>query len=117
MFSVLEELNRRPGVAGSLLATADGIVVASRLGPGLDEDAAAALVSAVLATANRAFRRVADRGLSRFVMTATRLKLIVQDVGDAYLVVATDRHLDLERGLLDVEAAAMALKKLGSLTA
>ncbi len=117
MISVLEELNRRPGVAGSLLATSDGIVVASRLGSDLDEDAAAALVSAVVSTARRAFRRVADHGISRFVLSATRLKLIVQDVGDAYLVVATDRHLDLERGLLDVEAAAMSLKKLGRLTA
>ncbi len=117
MLSVLEELNRRPGVAGSMLATSDGIVVVSCLGPDLNEDAAAALVSAVVSTTRRAFQRVADQGISRFVLTATRLKLIVQDVGDAYLVVATDRHLDLERGLLDVEAAAMSLKKLGRLTA
>lgn len=116
MISVLEQLNERPGVAGSLLATADGIVVASRLGPGLDEEAAAAIVSAVVGAARRGFRRAADGGVARFTLTATRLKLIVQDVGDAYLVVATDRHVDLERGLLDVEAAAHALRKLGRLT-
>jgi predicted regulator of Ras-like GTPase activity (Roadblock/LC7/MglB family) len=115
MLSVLEELNRRPGVAGSLLATEDGMVVASRFRPGLDADAASALVATAVREMRRAFRRVGDRRLSRLVLVATRLKLIVQDVGEAYLVVATDRHLDLERGLLDIEAAAMSLNKLGRL--
>jgi predicted regulator of Ras-like GTPase activity (Roadblock/LC7/MglB family) len=113
---VLADLNERPGVAGSLLATADGMVIASRLRPEWDRDAAAAIVSSVLMAARRAFRRLADRPLSRFVLTSTRLKLVVQDVGDLYLVVATDRHLDLERGLLDVEAAAATLRKLGRLS-
>ena len=44
MREVLEKLGAYPGIVGSLVATTDGMVVASHLN-GMDEDAAAALVS------------------------------------------------------------------------
>jgi len=115
MHKVLDALQGRPGVTGALVATADGIVVASRLREGWDQDAAAALVSSLLRVARGMFRRADDGALRRFTLVATRGKIVVRDVGDAYLVVTVDRHIDLDRGLLDVEAAAATLGRLGRL--
>ncbi len=116
MIEVLDELNSLPGISGSLVATPDGIVVASRLRGSLDPDTAAALVSSLLAGAQSVVRQCGDGGMSRLVMVATRGKVIVTDLGNAYLVVVTDRHIDLDQGLLDIESAAKTLRKLGQIT-
>jgi len=113
MHEVLDELNSRPGVLGSLVATEDGIVVASRLGTTLDEDATAAMVSSVLAAGRAATASTGE--MNRLVLVATRGKLIVTALGNAWLVVLTDRHIDFDQGLLDIEGAANSLRRLGRL--
>ncbi len=116
MIEVLDELNTRAGITGSLIATPDGIVVASRLRGILDPDTAAALISSLLAGAQAVVQQCGDRPMSRLVMVATRGKVIVTDLGNAYLVVVTDRHINLDQGLLEIESAAQSLRKLGRIS-
>jgi len=115
MHEVLEQLNTTPGVRGSLVATPDGMVVASRLGGALDPETAAALTSTLLAGAHEVAKRCGGSEMSRFVLVSTRGKVIMLDLGNSYLVVVTERHVDLNQGLIEIESAAKALRKLGRL--
>ena len=51
MVSILEELNKEIGIIGSIVVTPDGMVVASALGPDLDDETVAALASNATAIA------------------------------------------------------------------
>jgi predicted regulator of Ras-like GTPase activity (Roadblock/LC7/MglB family) len=115
MREVLDELNTRPGIRGSLVATPDGMVVASCLQGTFDPETAAALTSALLGGAHEVARHCGGRSMSRFVLVSTRGKVIMVDLGNAYLVVVTDRHIDLKDGLIEIESAAQTLRKLGRL--
>jgi hypothetical protein len=115
MHEVLDDLNTRPGIRGSLVATPDGMVVASRLEGTLDPEMAAALTSTLLSGAHEVAERCKGSEMSRFVLVATRGKVIMVDLGNAYLVVVTDRHIDLSQGLIEIESAAKTLRKLGRL--
>jgi predicted regulator of Ras-like GTPase activity (Roadblock/LC7/MglB family) len=115
MFELLDELNSRPGVRGSLVATPDGMVVASRLQGTFDPETAAALTSALLGGANEVGRHCGGESMKKFVLVSTRGKVIMIDLGNAYLVVVTDRHIDLKDGLIEIESAAKGLRKMGRL--
>jgi uncharacterized protein len=115
MREVLDELNTRPGILGSLVATPDGMVVASRLGDAFDPETAAALTSTLLAGAHEVGHQCGNQAMTRFVLVSTRGKVIMVDLGNAYLVVVTDRHIDLNQGLIEIESTAQALRKLGRL--
>jgi predicted regulator of Ras-like GTPase activity (Roadblock/LC7/MglB family) len=115
MLEVLDGLNSRPGIRGSLVATPDGMVVASRLQGTFDPEMAAALTSALLAGANEIGRHCGGQEMNRFVLVSTRGKVIMVDLGNAYLVVVTDRHIDLKGSLIEIESAAKSLRKLGRL--
>jgi predicted regulator of Ras-like GTPase activity (Roadblock/LC7/MglB family) len=115
MREVLEDLNTRPGIRGSLVATPDGMVVASKLEGTLDPEIAAALTSTLLAGAHEVAEKCGGAEMTRFVLVSTRGKVIMLDLGNAYLVVVTDRHIDLKEGLIEIESAAKTLRKLGRL--
>ena len=116
MIEVLDRINEYPGIIGSLVATTDGIVVASRLQNGIDEDAAAALVSSLLTSTVALLRDCGEPRLEQLVLRATRGKILVFDLDNAYLVVVTDQHLDLEQGLLEIRSAAEQLTRLGHIS-
>lgn len=113
MNEVLDGLCERPGILGALVATTDGMVVTSRMGDGLDEDAAAALVSSLLQGTGRLLRDCGGPRMERMVLRASRGKIVISDLQNAYLVVVTDGHIDLDQGLLDIESAARQLRRLG----
>jgi predicted regulator of Ras-like GTPase activity (Roadblock/LC7/MglB family) len=115
MREVLDELNTRPGIRGSLVATPDGMVVAARLDGTFDPETAAALTSTLLVGAQEVGRQCSGQTMSRFVLVSTRGKVIMVDLGNAYLVVVTDRHIDLTQELIEIESAANALRRMGRL--
>jgi uncharacterized protein len=116
MLEILDGLNARPGIRGSLVATPDGMVVAARLNGTFDPEVAAALTSTLLAGAHEVGEQCGQQQVHRFVLVATRGKVIMLDLGNAYLVVLTDRHIDMSQGLIEIESAAKALRKMGRLT-
>jgi predicted regulator of Ras-like GTPase activity (Roadblock/LC7/MglB family) len=112
MDEILDALNRVPGVMGCLVATTDGMVVASRLHQDLDEDAAAALVSSLISGTAALLDGCGRPRIEQLIMKATRGKIIVTDLNHAYLVVVTDRNLDFSQGLVEVRSAAANLRRL-----
>jgi predicted regulator of Ras-like GTPase activity (Roadblock/LC7/MglB family) len=116
MHEVLLALNRVPGILGSLVATTDGMVVVSKLKTDLDEDAAAALVSSLLSGTMALLDECGRPRMDQLVLRASRGKIIVTDLGHSYLVVVTDRNLDLNQGLIEIKSAAQTLRRLGCLS-
>ena len=117
MKEILSDLRERPGILGCMVTTTDGMVVTSNLGGGLDEDAAAALVSSLLRGISGLLEGCGVSHMESLVLRASRGKILVSDLGNSYLVVVTDGHLDLEQGLLDIQSAAQHLQKLGRILA
>ena len=115
MKEILADLREIPGILGCMMTTTDGMVVASNLGEGLDENAAAALVSSLLAGITELITYCGGDHMRSLILRASRGKILVNDLGNSYLVVVTDGHLDLEQGLIDIQSAAQHLQKLGQM--
>lgn len=113
MIDVLKRLCTNPGFLGAMVATKDGIVVKSHLQAGMDDDASAALVSALLTSTTSLLGNVGLAGMEQIVLRASRGKIVVADLGIAYLVVVADRNLDLDSGMLEIKSASKALSRIG----
>jgi len=114
MRDVLIRLGTYPGVLGCLVATSDGIVVESHL-EDMDQDAAAALVSSLLVHTADLLDSDGGARMDQLELRASRGKIIVSDLGSAYLVVVTDRGLDLDQGRIEIKSAAKALRRMGQI--
>jgi hypothetical protein len=115
---VLEELNETAGIRGSMVVTHDGMIVASCLGRGLDEEKVAAMVSSMVVSTARA---ISQRGLgtfTRLTLNATHGKMVFANTGVAYLVVVLERDIDLGPTAVEIRSAARRIEdatKIGSL--
>ncbi len=107
---LLDELNLRDGVRGSALATADGIMVASALQDRFQEDVVSGLASFLVWTTRRAMGD-GDVRLDRFVMHATHGKLVIVDIGEAFLVVISDQFAPMDVLLVDIDETARLLRR------
>jgi len=107
---LLDDLNLRDGVRGSAVATADGIMVASALQQRFQDDVVTGLASFLVWTTRRAMGD-GDVRLDRFVMHATHGKLVIVDIGEAFLVVISDQFAELEVLLVDIDETARLLRR------
>ncbi len=110
MITILEELNKEIGVIGSLVVTQDGIVVASALGPDLDDDTVAALASNAIIAAKKAMAQLGDNNCYRFILTAVHGKMVFEDIGIAYLVVVTHQNIPLGQTQIAIKGAAYKIR-------
>lgn len=116
MRDVLVTLNECPGVIGSLVTTTDGILVASELVSGPDEETAAALVSSLVSGTSSLLKEFGKARLQQLVLRASRGKIIISDLEHAYLVTVTDANIDLDQGLLEIKSAVQALRRVGRIS-
>lgn len=112
MREILDELGERFGVRGSLLVTRDGVIVASRLGDGLDSESVAALASAVISSAARSVERLSLGAMRRMVLTASCGRLLFEPIGDLVLVVATETGIELDHMRLEIAGPARRIREL-----
>ena len=115
MRRILKQLNEVVGVNGSLVVARDGMVVASLLSRLLEEDRVAAMAANVIASTRRALERAGLRNFARFTLVASHGKMVFADTGPAYLVVVTDRNVDLAPVDIEIESAAMRIRTLGEI--
>ncbi|MEO0479451.1 MAG: roadblock/LC7 domain-containing protein [Planctomycetota bacterium] len=109
---ILDRLGELPGVRGSGVATRDGMMVASNLQGRFREDAVSGLTSFVVLTTRRA---LADAGegpeLTSFELHATHGRLLIEQAGDAVLIVITDQFVAIDDLKRAVRAAAEELHR------
>lgn len=115
MRRILKQLNDVVGVKGSLAITRDGMVVASHLGNGLEEELVAAMASSALRSMQRALEPHALDGFRRLTLVASHGKLVLADAGPAYLVVVMDRNVDVAPVQIEIESAAMRIRQRGEI--
>ena len=111
METILDELNEAIGIRGSMIVTKDGMLVTSRVGAELSEDAIAALVSAVVLSTRKALERIRFGEFTRFLLKSTEGKIILQDAGVAFLVVVADTRIKLDVTLIDINRATYRIEK------
>jgi predicted regulator of Ras-like GTPase activity (Roadblock/LC7/MglB family) len=106
---LLRELRAVQGVDGAAVATMDGIMVHAELAPRLDPDAVAGLASFLVSTTRRAMDD--DGTPMRFVIHATHGRIVLNDIGDAFLVVVADQFSDLDHTLEQADDIARRLRR------
>ena len=85
MKNILEELNQEVGIKGSMVITPDGIMVAAALGPELQEELVAAIVSSLLVAVRKASSGLeAEGGLKSCLLHASKGKIMFYDMGNAF---------------------------------
>lgn len=115
MKDVLKRLNSEVGVKGSMVLTQDGIVIASELGTGLQEEVVAAISSSAIMGINNALQPVAAAGFQRFSFTSSHGKMVILRTGDAFLVVVLEPSIKLDVTMMSIVSAARKLKNLGQI--
>lgn len=115
MDAVVNELVKSSGVRGCAVATEDGMMIASALQGRFEPDVVAGLASFVIATTRRTMGQDGEDRLDRFVVHATHGKLILTDIGRAFLIVITDQFVHLDPILETVAAATQRLRQLAQI--
>ena len=110
MIEILKRLNHGVGVRGSMIVTQEGIVVAADLQGELDEDRVAAMASSVIAETQRCFTKLDLGSFNEFILTANHGKMVFHDIGTAFLVVLTDKGINLDHTLIEIRGAAFKIK-------
>lgn len=113
MKEILAGLVERAGIRGAVVVTHDGVMVTHSLKGGLDEELLAVLSSSLIQITVKSLSEAKLGGFDRFVLTARYGKLVLMDLDFAYLVVAVDRGLDLDRNMIEICSAARKLKRVG----
>lgn len=110
----LERMQESVGVRGSMVVTGDGLVMASLLGHDLDEDRVAAMASSVIRGTQSALSEI-NGTLTRFVLTSVHGRMVFFDTGPAFVVVLTEKNINLEATILEINAAAKKIAALGEI--
>lgn len=114
---LLEELRDRPGINGAAVVTSDGIMVASVLKERFSDDLVAGLASFLITTTKRAMGSQGQQRFSRFVMHATHGKVILVDIGSAFLIVITDQFVDMAPLLEEIDEIGKRLTRASRIQA
>lgn len=111
---VLEELKGSSAdVEASALISTDGLMIASALPQGMDEDRVGAMSAALLSLGDRATRELARGTLERVLLQGDRGYVIMSSSGtEAVLTVLAKQNAKLGLVFLDIKRAAEALSKL-----
>ena len=111
---VLEELKSSSAdVEASALISTDGLMIASALPTGMDEDRVGAMSAALLSLGDRAARELARGTLERVLLQGERGYVIMSASGtEAVLTVLAKQNAKLGLLFLDIKRASESLSKL-----
>ena len=111
---ILDELNGSSAdVEASALISTDGLMIASALPSGLDEDRVGAMSAALLSLGDRAGRELARGSIDRVMVQGEQGYVIMTSSGEeAVLTVMAKPNAKLGLVFLDIKRAAEALSQL-----
>ncbi len=108
MERILDELNRVPGIKGSLIIGTDGIIIASELSDEVDEEEISALTSSLIFNAEKICNKLDQGSIKDLLVETSKSKWCIRAVKVGYLVALTRGDANL--GLLRVELRDAAVK-------
>lgn len=113
---ILEKLRGVDGIKGAAVLTTDGITVAASLSEEFLDDVVAGLCSFLVSTTMRSIKEAGMSGaFSRFTLNATHGKVVLVELGEAYLVVLTNQFANLDACASDVDQAATKLRRVSKI--
>ncbi len=111
MKEILQALNQEVGIKGSMVITPDGIMVSAALGPDLEEDRVAAIVSSLLVSVRRCLSDLQTPGkLVSCILNAHQGKILFFDMGNSFLVVVGQSDIKLDASVVPIRSAIHRIK-------
>ena len=112
MDRILAELNKTPGVIGSFVVAADGIIVASDFATELNDEMMGALTSSIINSTEKATKKMEQGDLVSFIVETDTNKMFFNATRSGFLVCVANPEANL--GLVRVEIRAA--EKLNNVT-
>ena len=110
MYQVLSELNKTPGVTGSMVVGNDGIVIASDLEAGSEGETVGALAASITSNIRKSLDRLDSSPPSQVTIEAENAKLFFSDAGIGLLVVTAEKDVNIGLIRLEIKHALGKLK-------
>jgi predicted regulator of Ras-like GTPase activity (Roadblock/LC7/MglB family) len=105
MYQVLNELNKTPGVTGSMVVGKDGIVIAADLETAYEGETVGALAASITSTIQKSLDRLNTSPLAQVTIEADNAKLFFSDAGPGILVVTTEKNINIGLVRLEIKHA------------
>lgn len=110
MYQVLNELNKTPGITGSMVVGNDGIVIASDLEEGFESETVGALAASITSIIQKSLDRLHTSPLSQVTIEADNAKLFFTDAQVGILVVTTEQEVNIGLVRLEIKNAINRLR-------
>jgi hypothetical protein len=112
MYQILNELNKTPGITGSMVVGNDGIVIASDLESGLEGDTVGALAASITTNIQKSLDRLRTSPLAQVTIEADESKLFFTDAGIGILVVTAEKDVNIGLIRLEIKNAVNRLRSV-----
>ncbi len=113
MERTLAELNKTPGVIGSFVVAADGIIVASDFATELNDEMMGALTSSIINSTEKATKKMEQGELVSFIIETDRNKLFFNSTRSGFLVCVAQPDANLGLIRVEMRAASERLNNVG----
>jgi uncharacterized protein len=112
MYQVLNDLNKTPGITGSMVVGSDGIVIASDLESGFESETVGALAASITTNIQKSLDRLRTSPLSQVTIEADDAKLFFTEAGLGILVVTAEKDVNIGLIRLEIKNAIGRLKSI-----
>ncbi|MBU0985259.1 MAG: roadblock/LC7 domain-containing protein [candidate division Zixibacteria bacterium] len=109
MYQVLSELNKTPGITGSMVVGNDGIVIAADLETGYEGETIGALAASITSNIQKSLDRLDTSPWAQVTIEADDAKLFFSDARIGILVVTTEKQVNVGLVRLEIKNALSRL--------
>jgi predicted regulator of Ras-like GTPase activity (Roadblock/LC7/MglB family) len=113
MYHILDELNKTPGITGSMVVGNDGIVIAADMETGFEGETVGALAASITTNIQKSLDRLRTSPLQQVTIEADDAKLFFTDAGLGILVVTAQKDVNIGLIRLEIKNAVGKLKVAG----
>ncbi len=110
MYHILDELNKTPGITGSMVVGNDGIVIAADMETGFEGETVGALAASITSNIQKSLDRLRTSPLQQVTIEADDAKLFFTDAGLGILVVTAQKDVNIGLIRLEIKNAVGKLK-------
>ena len=110
MYQVLSDLNKTPGVTGSMVVGNDGIVIAADMASGFEGETVGALAASITSNIQKSLDRLETTPWAQVTIEADSAKLFFTDAAVGILVVTTEKMVNIGLIRLEIRNAIDKLK-------